>query len=133
MIFEAFNACPFEAVKVVVLGQDPYHGPGQAHGLCFSVPEGVGHPIFVNIFKEIEHDIGCATRKAEISPLGKTGCFFTNATLSVRAQGRKSSKTRMGAIYRSCNSNAVKEKEGVVLLWGGYAKKKAQLIDSSNI
>ena len=99
MIFEAFNACPFEAVKVVVLGQDPYHGPGQAHGLSFSVPEGVGHPpSLVNIFKEIEHDIGCAYPKSgNLLRWAKQGVFLLNATLSVRAHQAGSHQNEDGS------------------------------------
>ena len=135
MIFEAFNACPFEEVKVVVLGQDPYHGPGQAHGLSFSVPDGVGHPpSLMNIFKEIEHDIGCTYPKSgNLLRWAKQGVFLLNATLSVRAHQAGSHQQQGWEQFTDRVIQTLsKEKEGVVfLLWGGYAKKKAHLINST--
>ena len=135
LIFEAFNACPFEAVKVVVLGQDPYHGPGQAHGLSFSVPEGVAHPpSLVNIFKEIETDLGVPyPESGNLLRWSAQGVFLLNATLSVRAHAAGSHQNQgwehfTDRVIQTISSH----KEGVVfLLWGSYAKKKIKLIDSS--
>ncbi|MDO3386523.1 uracil-DNA glycosylase [Gilvimarinus sp. SDUM040013] len=134
LMFNAFNSTPFDKVKVVILGQDPYHGPGQAHGLCFSVPEGVKPPpSLVNIFKEIERDLGierpdhgCLQRWAE------QGVLLLNATLSVE-QGRAGSHQKQG--WESFTDAAIdalnRDREGVVfLLWGSYAQKKGRLIDT---
>ena len=135
LIFEAFNTCPFDDIKVVLLGQDPYHGPGQAHGLCFSVPEGVGHPpSLINIFREIEQDLGLAyPESGNLLRWAKQGVFLLNATLTVRAQ-HAGSHQKQG--WESFTDRVIQtisaENEGVVfLLWGGYAKKKMKLIDSS--
>ena len=135
LIFEAFNTCPFDDIKVVLLGQDPYHGPGQAHGLCFSVPEGVGHPpSLINIFKEIEQDLGLAyPESGNLLRWAKQGVFLLNATLTVRAH-LAGSHQKQG--WESFTDRVIQtistENEGVVfLLWGGYAKKKMKLIDSS--
>ncbi len=97
-LFQAFNACPFEALKVVIIGQDPYHGPGQAHGLSFSVPDGVQHPpSLINIFKEIETDLGIAYPKSgNLLPWAKQGVFLLNVTLSVRAHKAGSHQKRGG-------------------------------------
>ena len=86
-IFAAFNACPFEAVKVVIIGQDPYHGPGQANGLCFSVHDGIPQPpSLVNIFKEVETDTGKPIPKSgNLMPWARQGILLLNATLTVRA------------------------------------------------
>ena len=135
LIFEAFNACPFEAVKVVVLGQDPYHGPGQAHGLSFSVPEGVSHPpSLVNIFKEIETDLGVPyPESGNLLRWSSQGVFLLNATLSVRAHAAGSHQKQGWEHFTDHVIQTISsEKEGVVfLLWGGYAKKKIKLINSS--
>ena len=135
LIFEAFNACPFEDIKVVLLGQDPYHGPGQAHGLCFSVPEGVKHPpSLINIFKEIEQDLGLAyPESGNLLRWAKQGVFLLNATLTVRAHhaGSHQKQGWEGFTDRVIQTISA-ENEGVVfLLWGGYAKKKIKLIDNS--
>ena len=135
LIFEAFNACPFDDIKVVLLGQDPYHGPRQAHGLCFSVPEGVGHPpSLINIFKEIEQDLGLAYPKSgNLLRWAKQGVFLLNATLSVRAQNAGSHQKQGWENFTDRVIQTISTKnEGVVfLLWGGFAKKKAKLIDSN--
>ena len=135
LIFEAFNACPFDAIKVVLLGQDPYHGPGQAHGLCFSVPEGVPHPpSLINIFKEIEQDLGLVYPKSgNLLRWAQQGVFLLNATLTVRAH-HAGSHQKQG--WESFTDHVIQtisnENEGVVfLLWGGYAKKKIKLIDDT--
>jgi uracil-DNA glycosylase len=102
LIFNAFNLCPFDKVKVVIIGQDPYHGPGQAHGLCFSVNDGVQFPpSLVNIFKEIKADIGTdAPTTGNLTRWAEQGVLLLNATLTVRAPSRFSSKPRLGDIYR---------------------------------
>lgn len=134
-IFNAFDSCPFEQVKVVLLGQDPYHGPGQAHGLCFSVPEGVPHPPSLqNIFKEIEGDLGLAIpQSGTLEAWARQGVFLLNATLTVRAYQAGSHQKKgweefTDSIIKILSS---KKNEIVFMLWGGYAKKKIILIDSS--
>ena len=135
LIFEAFNACPLEQLKVVIIGQDPYHGPGQAHGLSFSVLEGVSPPpSLVNIFREIENDLGIPFPKVgNLSPWANQGVFLLNATLSVRAHQAGSHQKQGWEVFTDQVIQTISmQKEGVVfMLWGGYAKKKAQLIDSS--
>lgn len=134
LMFNAFNSTPFAQVKVVILGQDPYHGPGQAHGLCFSVPEGVKPPpSLVNIFKEIERDLqiprpshGC------LQAWANQGVLLLNATLSVE-QARAGSHQNQGwEVFTDTAIEALnRDREGVVfLLWGSYAQKKGRLIDT---
>lgn len=133
-IFTAFNQCPLEAVKVVIIGQDPYHGPGQAHGLCFSVPDGIAHPpSLINIFKEIETDLGLPYPKnGNLNPWAKQGILLLNATLTVQAHQAGSHQNKgweefTNAVIQTVSTNC----DGVVfLLWGGFAKKKATLIDA---
>lgn len=135
LIFEAFNACPLEQLKVVIIGQDPYHGPGQAHGLSFSVPEGVSlPPSLINIFKEIENDLGIPIpTSGNLTSWANQGIFLLNATLSVRAhQAGSHQKQGWEAFTDQVIQTISTQKEGVVfMLWGGFAKKKAQLIDAS--
>ncbi len=103
LIFNAFNLCPFDKVKVVIIGQDPYHGPGQAHGLCFSVNDGVPFPpSLLNIFKEIKNDIGTdAPTTGNLTRWAEQGILLLNATLTVRAhQAGSHQKPRLGNIYR---------------------------------
>ena len=134
-IFAAFDLCPFNEVKVVLLGQDPYHGPGQAQGLSFSVPEGMKHPpSLINIFKEIESDlqISCPT-SGNLERWAKQGILLLNATLTVRAH-EAGSHQKQG--WETFTDDVIKEisercNDVVFLLWGGYAKKKQKLIDSS--
>ncbi|MDN3670151.1 uracil-DNA glycosylase [Echinicola jeungdonensis] len=131
-IFNAFEHCPFNKVKVVILGQDPYHGPGQAHGLSFSVPEGVPFPpSLLNIFKELKQDVG-----AEVPPNGNLerwadqGVLLLNATLTVEAR-KAGSHQRKGweEFTDAVIHKLAEEKEGLVfLLWGAYARKKAAFI-----
>ncbi len=134
-VFDAFELCPFDLVKVVILGQDPYHGAGQAHGLCFSVQDGVKvPPSLKNIYKEIKDDVG-----SEIPPTGnlekwaKQGVLLLNAVLTVEA-GKPASHQKIGweqftdAVIRKISD----EKEHVVfLLWGKYAESKGEQIDTS--
>ena len=135
LIFEAFNACPLEQLKVVIIGQDPYHGPGQAHGLSFSVADGVSPPpSLINIFKEIESDLGNPyPRSGNLLPWANQGVFLLNATLSVRAhQAGSHQKQGWEAFTDQVIQTISTQKEGVIfMLWGGFAKKKAKLIDTS--
>lgn len=134
-IFSAFDFCKFEDVKVVIIGQDPYHGIGQANGLCFSVNEDIVHPpSLINIFKEIEDDLGKPYPKSgNLDRWAKQGVLLLNATLTVRAHNAGSHQNKgweqfTDAVIK-CISN---EKSNVVfLLWGGFAKKKSTLIDAS--
>jgi len=132
-IFNAFDHCPFDAVRVVILGQDPYHGPGQAHGLCFSVNDGVPMPpSLINIFKEIKADVG-----GEIPPSGNLvrwadqGVLLLNATLTVRAHQAGSHQNKGWEMFTDAVIRKIsEEKQDVVfLLWGSYAQKKGAVID----
>ncbi len=132
-IFNAFDSCPFEQVQVVLLGQDPYHGPGQAHGLCFSVPEGVPHPPSLqNIFKEIEDDLGLAIpQSGTLEAWARQGVFLLNATLTVRAhQAGSHQKKGWEEFTDSVIKTLSQHSKGLVfMLWGGFAKQKIRLID----
>ena len=132
-LFNAFDLCPFEAVNVVLLGQDPYHGPGQAHGLCFSIPDGVAHPpSLINILKELQQDVGKPyPRSGSLLPWASQGVLLLNAALTVRA-GQAGSHQKQGwekftdAVIEKLSSN----KTGLVfMLWGNYAKQKGKHIN----
>jgi len=132
-IFHAFELCPFDEVKVVILGQDPYHGDGQAHGLCFSVPETVGMPPSLqNIYKEIINEVGGAMPPhGNLEHWAKQGVLLLNATLTVKAHQAGS---HQGKGWETFTDTIIKKlsdaKERLVfLLWGNYAKKKGELID----
>ena len=134
-IFNAFNLTPFNRVKVVILGQDPYHGPGQAHGLCFSVPEGIAKPpSLINIFKEIESDMGIAApSNGNLTSWARQGVLLINAILTVRANTPASHQNKgwekfTDAVIRSLSE---KRKDLIFLLWGNFAQAKENLIDSS--
>lgn len=134
-IFKAFDACDFENVKVVIIGQDPYHGVGQANGLCFSVRDGVRvPPSLVNIFKEIKQDLGKAIPSSgNLERWANQGVLLLNATLTVRS-GSPGSHQNKG--WESFTDAVIKkisdEKENVVfLLWGAYAQKKGEIINRS--
>ncbi len=132
-IFNAFNTTPFNAVKVLVLGQDPYHGPGQAHGLCFSVQGGTAHPpSLVNIFKELKNDIGIEKPvSGNLTQWAKQGVFLLNASLTVRA-GEPMSHAKIGwASFTDAVIRIISEqkKHVVFLLWGKFAQEKASLIN----
>ena len=135
LIFNAFNLCPFNKVKAVIIGQDPYHGPGQAHGLCFSVREGIDFPpSLLNIFKEIEADLGII--KPSTGNLGRwasQGVLLLNATLTVRAhQAGSHQKKGWEQFTDSVISTLNMEKHNIVFfLWGAYAQKKGESIDES--
>ncbi|WP_338733906.1 uracil-DNA glycosylase [Mangrovimonas cancribranchiae] len=133
LIFSAFNHCSFNDVKVVIIGQDPYHGPNQANGLCFSVTDDVPHPpSLINIFKEIEKDIHVSYPKSgNLERWADQGVLLLNATLTVRAgqagsHQNKGWETFTDAVIKTISDN---KKHVVFLLWGGYAKKKTRLID----
>ena len=134
-IFRAFELCPLDATKVVILGQDPYHGYGQAMGLCFSVPQGVpAPPSLKNIFREIETDLGVRmSGSPDLTPWARQGVLLLNAVLTVRA-GEPTSHGGIGwqtftdAVIRTVSER----RDGVVfLLWGNYARSKAPLVDGS--
>jgi len=133
-IFAAFAHTPFDAVRVVILGQDPYHGPGQAHGLCFSVRPGVRvPPSLENIFKEIQRDLGIARPDHGcLTPWADRGVLLLNSVLTVE-EGRAGAHANRG--WEGFTDAAIdalnREREGIVfLLWGSYAQRKGQLIDA---
>ena len=134
-IFSAFDLCPFEAVKVVIIGQDPYHGLGQANGLCFSVNNGISHPpSLINIFKEIEADLGLNyPESGNLERWARQGVLLLNATLTVRAHEAGSHQKKGWETFTNAIIDVINEKEDpvVFLLWGGFAKQKAKLIDTS--
>lgn len=134
-IFAAFEYTPFDKVKVVILGQDPYHGVGQAHGLSFSVPEGIKPPpSLVNIFKEINSDLGLPISKTgNLEKWAKQGVLLLNATLTVRANTPGSHQKRGWEEYTDAVIKRISEqKKGIVfILWGKYAQAKELLIDQS--
>ncbi|MEQ9208286.1 MAG: uracil-DNA glycosylase [Pseudomonadales bacterium] len=133
--FEAFNRTPFDKVRVVILGQDPYHGPGQAHGLCFSVLDGTRlPPSLINIYKELVEDEGIKPpTSGDLSPWADQGVLLLNATLTVEAF-KAGSHQKKG--WEEFTDRAIahlnEEREGLVfMLWGSYAQKKGQSIDTS--
>lgn len=134
-IFNAFNLTPFESVKVVILGQDPYHGPGQAHGLCFSVQEGIPQPPSLqNIFKEISSDLGISAPKhGNLEAWARQGVLLMNAILTVRAGVAGSHQNKGWELFTNeVISQISKRCDGIVfMLWGNYARAKTNLIDNS--
>ncbi|WP_400078342.1 uracil-DNA glycosylase [Winogradskyella sp. R77965] len=134
-IFNAFNHCTFNDVKVVIIGQDPYHGVGQANGLCFSVNDDIKHPpSLINIFKEIEQDLGVSYPKnGNLMPWADQGVLLLNATLTVRVHQAASHQNKGWELFTDAVIKTIsKEKSNIVfLLWGGFAKKKKKLIDTS--
>ncbi|MCE3295011.1 MAG: uracil-DNA glycosylase [Crocinitomicaceae bacterium] len=134
-IFSAFNHTPFDQVKVVIIGQDPYHGAGQANGLSFSVSPGIAKPpSLVNIFKELESDLGIPVPKTgNLEPWANQGVLLLNATLTVRAGVAGSHQKKGWELFTDTVIQKISElKENVVfLLWGNFAQGKAELIDSN--
>lgn len=132
-IFKAFDLCPFENVKVVILGQDPYHGPGQAHGLCFSVSDNVPPPpSLINIYKEIKSDLGGEMPKTgNLERWAKQGVFLLNAILSVIAHQPTSHQNKGWEEFTDAVIRLISEKKEhvVFMLWGKYAISKAWMID----
>ena len=134
-IFNAFNTTPFDKVKVVIIGQDPYHGPGQAHGLCFSVKEGIAPPpSLINIYKELQDDIGIAIpNHGNLTHWAEQGVFLLNASLTVRA-GEPMSHSKIGwAAFTDTVIRTLSERREnlVFILWGKFAQEKRILIDES--
>ena len=135
LIFNAFNTTPFDKIKAVILGQDPYHGPGQAHGLCFSVQYGVAPPpSLLNIFKELQDDIGVPVpAHGNLTHWAQQGVFLLNASLTVRAS-EPMSHSRIG--WAEFTNTVIKKisdhkKDVVFLLWGKFAQEKKVLVDES--
>jgi uracil-DNA glycosylase len=135
LIFNAFNHTPFDQVRVVIIGQDPYHGPGQAHGLSFSVPNGIKPPpSLVNIFKEIELDLGIRMSGCgDLSLWAAQGVLLLNATLTVAQANAGSHQKRGWEEFTDAAISALNAKrEGLAfVLWGSYAQKKGEAIDAS--
>ena len=133
LIFNAFNLCPFDRVKVVIIGQDPYHGPGQAHGLCFSVNDGVPFPPSLqNIFKEIHTDLGIPVpQSGNLTRWAEQGVLLLNATLTVRAHQAGSHQRQGWEEFTDAAIQALaREREHLVfILWGAYAQKKGAFVD----
>jgi uracil-DNA glycosylase len=135
LIFNAFNLCPFDKVKAVIIGQDPYHGPDQAHGLCFSVRDGIGFPpSLINIFKEIGSDLGFVKPlSGNLERWASQGVLLLNATLSVRAHQAGSHQKKGWEEFTDAAINIlnIEKKNIVFFLWGAYAQKKGETIDLS--
>lgn len=140
LIFNAFNLCPFNEVKVVIIGQDPYHNPGEAHGLCFSVNDGISFPPSLrNIFKEIQEDLGKPIpTSGDLTRWAKQGVLLLNATLTVRgelADGKANKAgSHQGKGWEEFTDAAIRaladERENIVfILWGAYAQRKGAFID----
>jgi uracil-DNA glycosylase len=135
LIFNAFNHTPFEKVRVVIIGQDPYHGPNQAHGLSFSVPTGLRLPPYlINIFKEIETDLNIKmSNNGDLTPWAEQGVLLLNATLTVEQANAGSHQKRGWEGFTDAAITALNQhREGLVfVLWGSYAQKKGEMIDSN--
>ena len=134
-IFNAFDFCPINDLKVVIIGQDPYHGVDQANGLCFSVNKGVPHPpSLINIFKEIETDLGYKfeNNKGDLSKWAKQGVMLLNATLTVRNNLAGSHQNKGWEIFTNkvIEVISIETNNTVFLLWGSFAKQKKKLIDT---
>ena len=135
-IFNAFDSCPVNNLKVVIIGQDPYHGDNQANGLCFSVNKGISHPpSLINIFKEIEADLGhkYEHKNGDLSKWAKQGVMLLNATLTVRKALPGSHQNKGWEIFTDKVIKIISNETNntVFLLWGSFAKKKIKLIDTS--
>jgi len=132
-IFNAFDQTPFDRVKVVILGQDPYHEPGQAHGLCFSVNEGIAlPPSLQNIYKELEDDVGVSPKASgNLERWAEQGVLLLNATLTVRAHQAGSHQHRGWEEFTDAVVHCIAEEKAqvVFILWGSYAQKKGEFID----
>jgi len=135
LIFNAFNLCPFDKVKVVIIGQDPYHNVGQAHGLCFSVQDGTDFPpSLINIFKELNHDLGIPIpTSGNLTRWAEQGVLLLNAILTVRAHEACSHQGKGWETFTdSVIDHINRERSNIVfMLWGAYAQKKGENIDSS--
>ena len=135
-IFSALDDCPLDKLKVVIIGQDPYHGKGQAHGYCFSVPNGVNPPpSLINIFKELEDDLNInIPDNGDLTRWSKQGVLLLNSTLTVRENLAGSHQNKGWEIFSDKIIEIISSKRNnmVFLLWGSYAKSKAKLIDNAN-
>ncbi len=135
LIFNAFDQCPFDKVKVVIIGQDPYHDDNQAHGLCFSVNDDIAFPPSLrNIFKEIQNDLGIAPpTSGNLTRWAQQGVLLINATLTVRAHNAGSHQKKGWEEFTDAAiRNLAQKRENIVfLLWGAYAQKKSEMIDSN--
>lgn len=135
LIFNAFDQCPFDKVEVVIIGQDPYHGDGQAHGLCFSVNDGIAFPpSLLNIFKEIERDLGKSTpTSGNLTRWAKQGVLLLNATLTVQAHFAGSHQGKGWETFTDAviHKLATEKEHLVFMLWGSYAQRKGEFIDST--
>ncbi len=135
-IFNAFNLCPLDKVKVVIIGQDPYHEPGQAHGLCFSVENGIDlPPSLINIYKEIESDIGHKSiTNGDLTDWAKQGVLLLNSTLTVQAHMAASHAGHGWEQFTDAVINAVAQnkKHVVYMLWGSFAQKKAAIVNPND-
>jgi uracil-DNA glycosylase len=135
LIFNSYNSTPFNDAKVVIIGQDPYHGKGQAHGLCFSVQDGINHPPSLNnIFKELHTDLGFKIPKSgNLEKWTKQGVFLLNAILTVREAQAGSHQNKGWEIFTNSSIKALSDKREnlVFLLWGKYAQQKESLIDTN--
>ncbi|MDD4545008.1 MAG: uracil-DNA glycosylase, partial [Bacteroidales bacterium] len=134
-IFNAFNLCPFSNTKIVIIGQDPYHEPNQAHGLCFSVKEPTPiPPSLQNIYKEIESDLGIKPRETgDLTSWARQGVLLLNATLTVQAHRAGSHQNKGWEEFTDSVIRIISEKKKnvVFILWGAYAQKKSVLIDET--
>ena len=135
LIFNAFDLCPFDQLKVVILGQDPYHGPGQAHGLCFSVNDGVDFPPSLrNIFNELNNDVGkVIPTSGNLTAWAKQGVLLLNATLTVRAYTAGSHQKKGWEQFTDAVIHKINEEKehAVFILWGNYAISKGRFIDQN--
>ena len=135
LIFNAFDQCPFNQLKVVILGQDPYHGPGQAHGLCFSVNDGIDFPPSLrNIFKELNNDLGNEIpASGNLTGWANQGVLLLNATLTVRANHAGSHQNKGWELFTDAVINKINEQKQhvIFILWGNYAISKAKFIDQN--
>ncbi|WP_294079774.1 uracil-DNA glycosylase [Proteiniphilum sp. UBA5384] len=135
LIFNAFDSCPFDKVKVVIVGQDPYHEPGQAHGLCFSVNEGIQiPPSLINIYKEIEDDLGITEpRSGNLTRWAEQGVLLLNATLTVQAHRAGSHQGKGWEEFTDAVIKHLSEEceHLVFMLWGAYAQRKGETIDTN--
>ena len=135
LIFNAFEQCPFDKVKIVIIGQDPYHGDGQAHGLCFSVNDGVAFPpSLLNIFKEINRDLGIPTpASGNLTRWAQQGVLLLNATLTVQAHMAGSHQGKGWETFTDAviHKLATEKEHQVIMVWGSYAQKKGAFIDST--
>ncbi|MEX1239394.1 MAG: uracil-DNA glycosylase [Cyclobacteriaceae bacterium] len=132
-IFKAFDCCDFSNVKVVIIGQDPYHGPGQANGLCFSVSEDIRiPPSLLNIYKEIQNDLGKPIPiSGDLERWAKQGVLLLNATLTVKASAPGSHQNRGWEIFTDAVIKKISDEKGgvVFIVWGAYAQKKGEVIN----